>query len=324
MRTISYNEYILNIKSDFYYINLVFQVKQDDTYLKKVLLNEEQHFEKFYDKHPVTMFVEYLEVLVHDNIVTPFEVNKYFLNAEINCTEHYKRLCEYIYAYKYRQSKIDFPFKLQVNIDKLKEKVSSLPLYKEIEHNFTYIPYNFTAMTYEELMESYVNSELYDTMKELYECEPAICSYKETIDIFSSYQYELVTSLINVMQIFIDEGILSNILLNKLLSETELYNYDEYLLIFDYLNEYLFIKNTTWHKYTLDIDVDMLLNKVILYYCSEYKNLINQERFNAIFEKYNIKVDYNIPLEQRNELDMFYREKYRKLYEAELKEKANK
>ena len=68
----------------------------------------------------------------------------------------------------------------------------------------------------------------------------------------------------------------------------------------------------------------MLLNKVILYYCSEYKNLINQERFNAIFEKYNIKVDYNIPLEQRNELDMFYREKYRKLYEAELKEKANK
>lgn len=57
----------------------------------------------------------------------------------------------------------------------------------------------------------------------------------------------------------------------------------------------------------------------MLYYCSEYKNLINQERFNAIFEKYNITIDYSIPIQDRQQLDLFYREKYRTLYEAEEK-----
>ncbi len=321
MRTISYNEYILNIKNDFYYINLACQIKNNNTYLKKVLLNEEQHFEKFYDKHPVTMFVEYLEVLVYDNILSEADVNEHFANAEINNTGHYKRLLEYISAYEYRQSKVDFPFILQVNVELLKNKLNATGIHSVTNYDFIYSPYNLNAMSFEDLIKVY-NNCLYKIAKRSLKENPTIINFGND---YVSSVYPHACEMFPIMQVLISENIMTNRQINKMFAELNLYANEEiFALLLDYLNEYLFIKNTTWHKYTIDIDVDMLLNKVILYYCSEYKNLINQERFNAIFEKYNIKVDYNIPLEQRHELDMFYREKYRTLYEAELKEKENK
>ena len=319
MRTIDYNEYILNIKSDFYYINLAYQIKYDSTYLKKVLLNEEQHFEKFYSKHPITMFVEYLEVLVHDNILSEAEINEHFANAEIDSTLHYKRLLEYISAYEYRQTKVDFPFKLRVNVRGLKDKLKANKIYKPTNYDFVYTPYNLNAMTFEELLKKYKNSDLYNKIVELYEYNPTIWVYKKGIDLFTHYPYESAKNLINILQIFIEEGKQNCVLINKLFTDIDILNNEEYLFVFDYLDEYLYIKNTTWHKYTIELDVDMLINKVMLYYCSEYKNLINQERFNAIFEKYNITIDYSISIEERQQLDLFYREKYRTLYEAEEK-----
>lgn len=317
MRTIDYNEYILNIKSDFYYINLAYQIKYDSTYLKKVLLNEEQHFEKFYSKHPITMFVEYLEVLVHDNILSEAEINEHFANAEINSTLHYKRLLEYISAYKYRQTKVDFPFKLRVNVGGLKDKLKANEIYKPTNYDFVYTPYNLNAMTFEELIDKHKNNSLYNITQRSFNDNPTILNFGND---YVSNAYQRASDMLAIMQIFINEGMLTNMQINKMFAELDLYiNEEIFAMLLDYLNEYLFIKNTIWHKYTIDIDVDMLINKVMLYYCSLYKNLINQERFNAIFEKYNITIDYSIPIEERQQLDLFYREKYSKLYEQEEK-----
>lgn len=317
MRTIDYNEYILNIKSDFYYINLAYQIKYDSTYLKKVLLNEEQHFEKFYDKHPVSMFVEYLEVLVHDNILSEAEINKHFAQAEINSTMHYQRLLEYITAYEYRQIKVDFPFKLRVNVGLLRNKINAEEVFKAKKHDFIYTPYNLNAMTFEELIEKYKNNSLYNITKRSFNDNPSITNFGND---YVSSSYPCASDMLVIMQIFSNENILTNKQINKMFAELDLYaNEEVFALLFDYLNEYLFIKHTTWHKYTIELDVDMLLNKVMLFYSSEYKNLINQERFNAIFEKYNIAVDYSMSIEERQQLDLFYREKYRKLCEAEEK-----
>lgn len=319
MRTIDYNEYILNIKSDFYYINLAYQIKYDSTYLKKVLLNEEQHFEKFYSKHPITMFVEYLEVLVHDNILSEAEINEHFANAEIDSTLHYKRLLEYISAYEYRQTKVDFPFKLRVNVGGLKDKLKANEIYKPTNYDFVYTPYNLNAMTFEELTTSYRKSELYEKFKLSFTEYQTLTERTQKYHYQTSYEYVESKDMWILLQLLMNDGVLINNYLNKLFSRLSNILSDGFLLLLDYLDEYLFIKNTSWHKYTIDIDVDMLINKVMLYYCSLYKNIINQERFNAIFEKYNITIDYSIPIEERQQLDLFYREKYRKLCEQEEK-----
>ena len=56
----------------------------------------------------------------------------------------------------------------------------------------------------------------------------------------------------------------------------------------------------------------MLINKVLCYY-HEYENLINKERFLAIFDKYNIKIDTSIDIAKRKELDNYYKDKYKNL-----------
>jgi hypothetical protein len=324
MRTISYNEYILNIKSDFYYVNLAYNIKHNKNYFTNILFKEEEHFEKFHNQHPLNTFIEYIEVLVYDNILSASEIIKIFKLKEISDNYSYCRLQEYISIYENRQMLNDFPFKFKMDIETLIDKFNSVKdKFNICKSQFEYIPYDLTAPTYEELMEYYKNSELYDRVKKLYLNKPIIVTYIKEHDYIESYQYEKAKNMFNIFQIFIEECLLTNTIINKLLSKEEAINFTEYKFLFDYLDEFLYIKNTNWHKYTLEIDVDMLINKV-LYYYHQYEDFINKERFNAIFEKYNIKVDYNIPLEQRHELDMFYREKYRKLYEAELKEKANK
>lgn len=324
MRTISYNEYILNIKSDFYYVNLAYNIKHNKNYFHDILFKEEGHFEKFHNKHPLNTFIEYIEVLVNDNILSANEIIRLFKEKEITDNNSFSRLQEYITIYENRQMLNDFPFKFKMDIEVLKEKFNSIKDNLSVcNSQYEYIPYQLTAPTYEELMEYYKNSELYEEIKKTLNTTQSIADLGYTQP-YIEYPYISARILLNYLQIFIDKNIISNIFINKIISEHTNYDFIKYLvLILDYTNEYLFIKYTTWHKYTIEIDVDMLLNKVLCYY-HEYKTLINQERFNAIFEKFNIKVDYNIPLEQRHELDMFYREKYRKLYEAELKEKANK
>ena len=89
MRTISYNEYILNIKSDFYYVNLAYNIKHNKNYFTNILFKEEEHFEKFHNQHPLNTFIEYIEVLVYDNILSASEIIKIFKIKEISDNDSY-------------------------------------------------------------------------------------------------------------------------------------------------------------------------------------------------------------------------------------------
>ena len=77
----------------------------------------------------------------------------------------------------------------------------------------------------------------------------------------------------------------------------------------------------------MDVDVRMLQNKVE----STFNTHITEESIgidkNYFLNLYNIldsPLKFDKTPQQRYEIDMYYREKYRKLYEAELKEKSNK
>jgi hypothetical protein len=81
-----------------------------------------------------------------------------------------------------------------------------------------------------------------------------------------------------------------------------------------------------WHRYTLDIDVNMLQNKVEGAFntpITEEKGGIRKEHFLNLYNILDSPLRFDKTPQQRHELDMFYREKYSKLYEEELKEKAN-
>lgn len=308
MRTISYDEYILNIKSDFYYINLKYRLKHDKSYLKNIILEAENHFDKSFNLHPITMFVEYLEVLVYDKIVTVSEINDIFNNIEVKNELQYKRLLEYTFAFEERQSNNKFPYKLEVDINNLKDIINSHKEFNKLGKDINYVPYNLTSMTYEELINYYKNSDLYQSIKSSFTDKPV---YDEFI--FNRYKYTYVPAykMVNIMQILIDEKILTNDYINKMFSDIEKGRTGVYIfpLLFDYLKEYLYIKHTSWHKYTLELDVDMLLNKVMLYYIDN-ENKITKDRFTEALDAYNITLDYTISKEKREDLDNHYRGKY--------------
>lgn len=311
MRIISYDEYILNIKSDFYYVNLAYNIKHNKNYFTDILFKEEEHFEKFHNQHPLNTFIEYIEVLVNDNILSTSEVIALFKEKEITDNNCFNRLQEYITIYENRQNKNDFPFKFKIDIEILKEKYNSIKdNFSICNSQYEYTPYQLTAPTYEELMEYYKNSELYEEIKKSLNTTQSITDLGYTQP-YIEYPYISARLILNYLQIFIDENIISNKFINKIISELTNYDFTKYLvLILDYTNEYLYIKNTNWHKYTIEIDVDMLINKVLCYY-NEYEQLINKERFLAIFEKYNIKIDTSIDIAIRKELDNYYKEKYK-------------
>jgi hypothetical protein len=78
-----------------------------------------------------------------------------------------------------------------------------------------------------------------------------------------------------------------------------------------------------WHRYTLDIDVKMLQNKVEGAFntsITEEKGGICKEHFLNLYNILDSPLKFDKTPQQRHELDMFYREKYRKLYEAEKSE----
>lgn len=318
MRTISYDEYILNMKSDFYYVNLAYNIKHNKNYFTDILFKEEEHFEKFHNQHPLNTFIEYIEVLVNDNILSAGELIKLFKEKEISDNNSFSRLQEYITIYENRQMQNDFSFKFKMDIEALKEKLNFIKdNFSVCKSHYEYTPYQLTAPTYEELMEYYKSSELYERVKKEILHNSNIKIWRLNYDNLHPYRFQPINDILNICEILVHENISINSSINHLLSNIKIIEFDTFLLILDYLDEYLFIKNTTWHKYTIDIDVDMLINKVMLYYCSLYKNIISQERFNAIFEKYNITIDYSIPIEERQQLDLFYREKYRTLCEQE-------
>lgn len=313
MRTISYNEYILNIKSDFYYVNLAYNIKHNKNYFHDILFKEEEHFEKFHNQHPLNTFIEYIEVLVYDNILSASEIIKIFKLKEISDNDSYRRLQEYITIYENRQMLNDFPFKFKMDIEALKEKFNSIKDNLSVFNSqYEYIPYQLTAPTYEELMEYYKNSELYDRVKKEILQYSNIKIWRLNYNNLHSYRYQLVRDILNICDILSHENISINLYINHLLTNIKIIEFDTFLLTLDYLDEFLYIKNTNWHKYTLEIDVDMLINKV-LYYYHQYEDFINKERFLAIFDKYNIKIDTTLDLVKRKELDNYYKEKYKNL-----------
>jgi hypothetical protein len=78
-----------------------------------------------------------------------------------------------------------------------------------------------------------------------------------------------------------------------------------------------------WHRYTLDIDVNMLQNKVEGAFntpITEEKGGICKDYFLNLYNILDSPLKFDKTPQERYELDMFYREKYRKLYEAEKSE----
>lgn len=313
MRIISYDEYILNIKSDFYYVNLAYNIKHNKNYFTNILFKEEELFEKFHNQHPLNTFIEYIEVLVNDNILSANEIIRLFKEKEITDNNSFSRLQEYITIYENRQMLNDFPFKFKMDIEVLKEKFNSIKDNLSVcNSQYEYIPYQLTAPTYEELMEYYKNSELYERVKKEILEYSNIKIWHLNYNHLNSYRYQSIKDILNICQILINENSLMHLCINKLLANIKIIEFDTFLLILDYLDEYLYIKNTNWHQYTIELDVDMLMNKVMCYYL-EYKDLINKEHFLAIFEKYNITIDTSMDIAKRKELDMYYKEKYSKL-----------
>jgi hypothetical protein len=129
--------------------------------------------------------------------------------------------------------------------------------------------------------------------------------------------------LMDYLQIFIDDSLISNNFINKVLSSVDVTNIDWFMHLADFLENMLKIKKFKWHRYTLDIDVNMLQNKVEGAFntpITEEKGGIRKDYFLNLYNILDSPLKFDKTPHERHELDMFYREKYRKLYEAEKSE----
>lgn len=347
MRIISYDEFIFNKKNSCYIIDeVITTIKQDKFILPLLIMHkEEQYSNKIYNisnavDNLTALFygncyshyfydtqdgIDTLEVLFYEGYITKEDVINSFNSIVIDSEDIYTRVYQYAVMYDYRKQHPIFPFKLHIDTEFLKEKLRNAPSQFKVENiSFEYDLHSFTTMDYDQLMlYNQESSNMNDFKSALLE-DPVACVLGEKPYRKSrwddSHGFTQVWILMDYLQIFIDDGLITNNQINKILSEVEITNIDWFMHIADFLEEMLKINKFTWHRYTIDIDVDMLQNKVEgVFYTpiTEEGRRIDKNYFLNLYNILDSPLKFDKTPQERHELDMFYREKYRKLCEQE-------
>ena len=336
MRIISYDEFVYKKKYYNEYTNVLLPlIREDKTTLYK-LITCNIDISSWYIPGRLYYYpengIDTLEVLFYEGYITKEDVINSFKSIEIDSEDIYKRIYQYAAMYDYRKQNPIFPFKLHIDIEFLKEKLKNAPSQFKVEDiELEYDLNSFREKDYDELMYENRTSSNMEQFKSALLEDPVACvlgqipNRKSTWD--NSYGFTQVWILMDYLQIFIDDGLITNNHINKILSEVDITNIDWFMHILDFSRNMLKIKKFKWHRYTLDIDVKMLQNKIegtFYAYTIEKGRRIREEHFLNLYNILDSPLKFDKTPQQRHELDMFYREKYRKLYEAELKEKTNK
>ena len=328
MRIISYEEYLYRIKDNEDYIeDIIPYITESKENFKIYILEQDcpiYVFKGFNDLLTV------LEALYDDQIITPSYINQCFEEIEINSADVYKILYKYTIAYQCRKECTYFPFRLLIDVNMLKDKIKNAPS-EFIVPNYTY-NYNMSFLEkpdYEGLINHFKTDKNLPKRREQF--------INNKMD-FTCGQFYLewlggfgmsIRVLFNQLQIFIEEGLTTNNEINKILSEFTLTKRNAAInFYYYYAKEMIYLNLFKWHRYTVDLDINMLTNKIAIYFKSNDSNDDDSFSKNGIvnyFHKHGYLLDYyDKSLEDCIKLNEYYHEKYRKLYEAELKEKTNK
>lgn len=325
MRIVSYEEYLYRFKDNGYYIkNIIPYITENKENFKNYILEKDSPIFIFNDFDDV---IDVLEALHYDQILTPAYINQCFEEIEINSTEVYKLLYKYAVALQSRKECTYFPFRLHIDINMLKEKLKNAPS-EFIVPNYSY-NYNMSFLEepdYEELINHF------RAHKDFQEDREKFISNKMDFTCGQFYlewlgRYGMcIEVLFYQLQIFIEEGLTTNDEINKMLADftptkqnaaIEFYYY--------YAKEMIALNLFKWHRFTVNLDLDMLTNQIAIYLKSNDNVTFNKQGTIDYFQRHGYLIDYyDKSLEDCIKLNEYYREKYRKLYEAELKEKANK
>lgn len=329
-RVISYDELAYNIKFYGGYENeLVPFLKEDRTNLKKFIFNNNDYICDFRCDFEDRIYI--LEILCRENIVSNDEINECFNSITIDSKEQYKLMYQYARALEYIEDNPIFPFCLKINVNRINEIIESAP--KEfVEEDFLYSfdLHDVIEETYDSIIEKYKESDGYQEMKNIALRNPVVAITGSFIG-STKYRSSLVALGINIegmittLQLRMEEGIITNTYINKVLSELQPINIEDWLELFmRYANKMIYLKKFKWHKYTIDIDLDMLLNK-IAYFCDYYNDReIYTEWVIERYERLGYPLPVNKPLSKTLEIDEYYRRKYNTLYLKEInKEKED-
>lgn len=321
MRIISYEEYEYHFES--WFLNLKDCLKGNNSY----------NLIDFVTQYPDGIeeeIVAALELAFTHNLLTKNDIDNTFNYIKIDSKFKYWRIIRIlcIYEYLYKSS---FPLKLEIDITNLRRILSETPsefIIKNInyEGQFNYI----NQPDYYEIISKYKGRDLYVKYKELIINNPDkfITSFYRNSGKYSSCFNFVgidIDEIINYLQIFIDEGLINNNQINYILSKISIINVEDWFILIDkYVEKMIYLNKFKWHNYTINIDIKMLLNKMADFISSYSGKGLNTQAVVNLYKRLNYPLDIHSTPQQRHELDMFYREKYRKLYEAELKEKENK
>ena len=329
-RVISYGELAYNIKFYGGYENeLVPFLKEDSTNLKKFIFNNNDYIRDFSCDFEDRIYI--LEILCRENIVSNDEINECFNSITIDSKEQYKLMYQYARALEYIEDNPIFPFCLKINVNRINEIIESAP--KEfVEEDFLYSfdLHDVIKETYDSIIEEYKEYDGYKEMKNIALKNPVVAITGSFIG-STKYRSSIMTLGINIegmittLQLRMEEGIITNTYINKVLSELQPINIEDWLELFmGYANKMIYLKKFQWHKYTIDIDLDMLLNK-IAYFCDYYNDReIYTERVIERYERLGYPLPVNKPLSKTLEIDEYYRRKYNTLYLKEInKEKED-
>lgn len=347
MRIISYDEFIFNKKNSCYIIDeIITTIKQDKFILPLLIMHkEEQYRNKIYNisntvDHLTALFygncyshyfydtqdgIDTLEVLFYEGYITKEDVINSFKSIEIDSEDAYKRIYQYAVMYDYRKEHPIFPFKLHIDTDFLKEKLKNAPeQYKVNDIKFKYDLDTFYSQDYDEIMEE--RRTWTTTMNEFKSAlleDPVACVLGQKPNRRNDNPgFTRVWLLMDYLQIFMDDGLITNNQINKILSEIDITNIDWFMHVEEYLRTMLHLNKFKWHRYTLDIDVKMLQNKVEGAFntpITEEGMGIRKEHFLNVYNILDSPLKFDKTPQERHELDIFYCEKYRKLCEQEKK-----
>jgi hypothetical protein len=328
MRTISYEEFVYNIKYDDCFAHKIIPLlKVDKKMLSSIILCKIESSSQFF--YYPDDGINSLEILTNEGYITKEDVINTFKSIEVDSEDVYKRIYQYAVMYDYRKQNPIFPFKLHIDTEFLKEKLKNAPeQFKVKDIEFEYNLKSFYRRDYDEIMLDNRESSNMNKFKTAVLEDPVACVLGQKPHRKNKWNYEDpgftdVWILMDYLQIFIDDSLISNNFINKVLSSVDVTNIDWFMHLADFLENMLKIKKFKWHRYTLDIDVNMLQNKVEGAFntpITEEKGGICKEFLLNLYNILDSPLKFDKTPQQRHELDMFYREKYRKLCEAELKE----
>ena len=325
MRIISYKEYLYRITDNGYYTeDIIPYITASKENLKNYILEKDCPifiFNHFSD------IIHVLETLYDDEIITPSYINQCIEEIEINSTEAYKLLYKYAIAYQCRAECTYFPFRLHIDVNMLKEKLKNAPsefVVPNYSYNYSmsflekpdydeFINYSRFNKNFPKRREQFISNKMDFTCGQF---------YLEWLGGFGMS----IEVLFNQLQIFIEEGLTTNNEINMMLAEFTPTKQNFAIEFYDsYAEKMIYLNLFKWHRYTIDLDINMLTNQIAIYLKSNDNTHIHKENTVKYYQKHGYLLDYyDKSLEDCIKINEYYREKYRKLYEAELKEKANK